>query len=454
MLTLAPPLHLYCHQHIIRALSFEMAPAKMNAVTFFNNQFPNADCTETCDNVMFDHDKNRYIRFNLDIGWALRPGHSNRISKGDDPFMRLYDRVCCGYSACDNPNCAFQGIELRPGVEQKVHGDRIEKQCKLCNQNLKAYPCPVRVYYKFTMKECVMTHKGTHSHGIYERKHLSEKQNKEIEQFVERYPNIEPKAATVGVDPQTCRVIQPISDIDPCLQNYENGAYEMRQAKQRIGLPTSQSDPFTAFHKIENDHPHYITDASIMQQQFCIAFRVPTIEIFLNFARYPIAMDITYKAVKGWYLCSSVIFSPEIKKHIVFFQAILKGTSTSDIQQYFSSMFRIFKLDFDSDNVLGVIMDFSQAQINAFLNAYSTYTGRNDGLKYLKGCYMHWMQSVKLVSSNHSMVPPQHRKSFLRCTYNLRTATCNQEFNLQLLVMITQCPPTWKWIKWWLQPKI
>lgn len=81
-------------------------------------------------------------------------------------------------------------------------------------------------------------------------------------------------------------------------------------------------------------------------------------------------------------------------------------------------MFTTCKLDFvNPGKMFGVIMDFSQAQINGFLAAYTMYTGRNDGLSYLKGCYMHWMQSVQRISSNHNMVPPEHHKRFLRYAY-------------------------------------
>lgn len=438
-----------------------MAPASTDKpVTFFSTQFPQSDCTELCSNVEFDPNagpKGRYVKFNLDIGWALREGHSNR-SSGSDPRTRLYDRVCCGYNACITEDCHAQltGIEFRPKVTEKVDGDNmVKKRCKHCNKQLKRFSCPVKVYFKFTSNGCEMTHEGTHSHGRYERKHLSVEQNKQMDQFVQRYPKIPPKAATVGIDPNSRQVIQPISEIDSCLENRERAAYQMKISKQRVGLPTTETDPLALFSKIESDYPYFITAANILEQQFFISFRPPTIDTFVNFGRYPIITDVTYKAVKGCYLSSSVIYSPEIAKHVVIFQAILKGTSVLEYQQYFLHMFTTCKLDFiHPGKMFAVIMDLSQAQINGFLAAYSIYTGRNDGLSYLKGCYMHWMQSVQRISSYHNMVPPKHRKRFLKYAYKLRTTTSNQEFNLQLLAMITELPPTWKWIKWWLQPSI
>ncbi|OBZ81170.1 hypothetical protein A0J61_10781, partial [Choanephora cucurbitarum] len=55
-------------------------------------------------------------------------------------------------------------------------------------------------------------------------------------------------------------------------------------------------------------------------------------------------------------------------------------------------------------------------------NGSGTPEQLNEGIGYLKGCHMHWMQSVQRVVKNHSAVPPQMRNEFLALTYKLRTA--------------------------------
>ncbi|KAJ8651994.1 hypothetical protein O0I10_012389 [Lichtheimia ornata] len=433
-----------------------MAPKNSITVTFFNTPFPENDCTEWCPDVYFNHAENAYDHFNLDIGWCLRGGNSNCV--GDDPSIRIYYRVCCGYNVCEDikdEKCILKDIQLRPAVKPSVNKKRLKQGCKGCNGDLVHYSCPVRVYYKFIPEGCEMRHQGTHSHKVCSRKHLSATQNRQMDELVTQHPAIQPKAASIGIDQQNRRVIEPAYNIDPILINRERVGYEMRKAKERKGQPISAKDPIEAFSKIQYEYPYFLMFANLIEQHFFISFKSPTIGPFVNFSQYPIVTDITYKAVRDCYLCSSVIYSPEIAKHVVIFQAIMKSTTTWQLQQYFLFLFTACKLNFiDKDKVFGFIMDFSQAEINGFLAAYSTYTSKDDGLMYLKGCYMHWMQSVQRVSSNHNAIPPPQRQFFLRWVYKIRTTTSEQVFNNQLFVMTTQFPATRSWIKWWLQPTI
>lgn len=388
---------------------------------------------------------NQYDRFNLDIWWCLRESNSNCV--GADPSIRLYSRNCDGYNICGNKDCDLANTYLRPAVTPSANKRRLERGCLSCNKKRVHHGCPVKVYYKFTPQGREMHHQGKHSHEVYMRSHLSVLQQNRMNEYIKQHLTIEPNAAVIGIDQQSRQVVGSTTDIDPCLINRERVAYEMKKAKQAIGVPSSASDPFVAFNKIQADYPFFITSASIIEQQFFISFKPPTIESFVNFARYPIVTDITYKAVKDWYLCSSVIYAPEIAKHVVVFQAMMKGCSTRYLHQYFLFIFTACKLDFVSGKVFRMVMDFSLTQINGFLSAYNMYTGLHDGLKYLKGCYMHWMQSVQRVSSNHNAVPPQSRETFLALVYEIRTTQSVEVFNKQLLAMTTQFPPTKNWIK-------
>ncbi|KAI7857502.1 hypothetical protein BDC45DRAFT_555035 [Circinella umbellata] len=56
-------------------------------------------------------------------------------------------------------------------------------------------------------------------------------------------------------------------------------------------------------------------------------------------------------------------------------------------------------------------------------------TGMPNGLQYLKGCYMHWMQSVQRVSSIHAVVPNNNRNRFLELASNLRTIPTITDFD-------------------------
>jgi hypothetical protein len=110
--------------------------------------------------------------------------------------------------------------------------------------------------------------------------------------------------------------------------------------------------------------------------------------------------DVTFKAVKtDYYLCSSVVYSPDLKKNIGFFQATIKHQATEQFSVYFQAMFKKFAIN--PDDFLGVLMDFSQSQREGFIDACQTAFGFTQArsLSYLKGCFMHWMQSVQRIKN-------------------------------------------------------
>jgi hypothetical protein len=114
--------------------------------------------------------------------------------------------------------------------------------------------------------------------------------------------------------------------------------------------------------------------------------------------------------MKRYRLCSSVIYVPYLKKHVVIFQAVIGGTESKYFKRYFEMFFDHFNIDFD--HFVGVIMDFSNAQSGGFMEAYQTkkkYSGEQvsdkyDGLQFLKGCLYHWMQSVRRIAQKHDVV--------------------------------------------------
>ncbi|KAI7858488.1 hypothetical protein BDC45DRAFT_554076 [Circinella umbellata] len=230
-------------------------------VTYFKTQFPNGDVTETCNDVVFDEEHDSYCKFNLDIGWAMKGGHSNRRADKNGDRIRKYDRVCCGYFTCENENC--------------------------------------------------------------------------------KNPTLRPKGATVGIDSRTGTIIASTREIDPILGNRERTRYETRKAKERMNITSLDDDPVKPFLKINNAYPGYLTDASVLPDLVVISFRGPSMPSCARISMFPIATDVTYKAVGGYYLCSSLIYSVESRRHVVIFQAILDKLTEASYQLYFTTLFSV-----------------------------------------------------------------------------------------------------------------
>lgn len=106
-------------------------------------------------------------------------------------------------------------------------------------------------------------------------------------------------------------------------------------------------------------------------------------------------------------LFGSILHGSE-RKHCVILHGIMNGLPKKYFETSFVALFTAIGFDFLNDRILGFMMNFSSAQINGFLSAVRVNTGGQvDGLQYLKGCSMHWMQSVQRASSNHNIVAPQ-----------------------------------------------
>ncbi|KAL1927500.1 hypothetical protein VTP01DRAFT_3737 [Rhizomucor pusillus] len=103
----------------------------------------------------FDHAKNAYVDFNLDIGWAA-------VATTDT--QSRYKRKCCIHIVCENGDCRLYGQQLRPSV----YGRRLVH-----------YNCRAEVFYVLSGNRCVLRHNGIHNHNAdkpYLTKHLSEEE--------------------------------------------------------------------------------------------------------------------------------------------------------------------------------------------------------------------------------------------------------------------------------------
>lgn len=101
-------------------------------------------------------------------------------------------------------------------------------------------------------------------------------------------------------------------------------------------------------------------------------------------------------------------------------------------------------------------MDFSLTQREGFLRARFSSSGldKAHAIPFLKGCYMHWIQSVQRIVSNYAVVPHNKSDLFRFLTYKMQKTTVDAVFVESNRRIITEFPCARRWIKWWLQPSI
>lgn len=421
----------------------------MTPITYFKSQFPDGTIEEI-SHARYCTEKKKYVDFNLDIGWSL---YTVNIKSSKDN-RRVHFKGCLGSVYCTNSGCRFFGLDVRPASSFKL----IEKQCCLiCEKQLSHKGCKVKVNFEFKGDECTLKHVGNHSHKTYLPKHLTVEEKVKLNKVVKKDPLITPKAAVVGVSAKTGEVVESFSDsINEILSNKDRVKYEINTSKRSQGM-AKRGEFLGEFGKIEKEFDGFIQSAEVASSKFCIIFAAPEMKKYdLPFDAYPIVTDVTYKAVEhGYYLCSSVLYVPALNKHLVIYQAIIGGLETRYFTKYFESLFEHFEINLEK--FMGVIMDFSSAQRKGFLEAYErayfkTSQPLPDGRRFLKGCYMHWMQSVQRLVSNYAVIPREQSKQFLQLVYTLRTTDSYPIYMQSILDLAISYPNCKKWLKWWLQP--
>lgn len=397
--------------------------------------------------------------FNLDIGWALTKLNQKTLSKG----TKVYNKTCLGYVHCKNSSCFFFNKAIRPKSNLTIS----TQHCMHCNKLVQHTPCPAKVKFVIDRNTCEMECDGSHNHGKYLAAHLSAEEKKKFSDRVKSDPLTTPKKMVAGISSQTGENLESVRKINPILGNKDRTKYELRRVREQ-SLPTRSKNFLGELGEIMTEEfEGYVVHAQVSTlSNFIVAFTSPSMQKYdLPFEKFPIVTDVTYKVINGnnRYLCSSVIFVPEIRKSIVFFQAIIGGLSMQYFTEYFVLLFNTFKLS--KSNFLGVLMDFSAAQRQGLLCAFNkVFNNNNNGggtteevqeaQRYLKGCYMHWMQSLNRIACNHAVVPIGEKRAFLSLAYTLRdsgSVTSFQKAVSQLLEKFPACNP---WLSWWMQPTV
>ncbi|KAG2216728.1 hypothetical protein INT45_013839 [Circinella minor] len=310
----------------------------------------------------FDNEKKKYINFSLDIGWSMHKIYGPRKQKNN---VHTYLKKCNGFVRCNEKGCRFYLKELHLQFDVKL----INKQytvigCKNCGSVLEHVDtCPAEVRYRFVNTKCKLEQIGNHNHGPYVSNHLSEEEKDKLTERLLVDPTVTPKAAVQDINCRTGQIVDSVVDINPILGEF-------------LG----------EFGKIMNNYTGS-----------------PAIKTYCRFSDLPAVTDVTYKAIeKGYYLCTTVIYIKELKKHAVIFQAVMDGLSHNYFAQYFFAFFT----------------------------------------------------ECKRISSNNNIIPYDKADKFRELVYTIRTTKDAEEFCRSCNEVVTRYKNSYKWLQWWLQPSI
>ncbi|KAI9365599.1 hypothetical protein BD770DRAFT_376864 [Pilaira anomala] len=341
------------------------------------------------------------------------------LKEGDHRKDYRVIKTCQGDFQCMNSFCTLYKVDTRLTTKKELIKTRKRLICKelvaWTKRKVKAV-----LYFSVKRMDCTVTHiinkskRIFHDHGSYSQKHLTQDQLEKVDELV--------NSGLTGI------AGGKISDI---LINKDRVKHELRASRIRNGLYIRTNDLFEEFTKIEDECPDYINSAELVSSRFCSTFSAPMMTMNKPpFETHPMITDVTYKAVcDGYYLCST-------------------------IRPVFVALFAIFAIK--PESFLGMIMDFSMAQREGFLQAFLISFGfsKAQAMPFLKGCYMHWKQSVQRIVSNHAVVSPEKAQRFLNLTYNMQRTTIDVVFDETVQSILREFPNSRRWVQWWLQPSI
>lgn len=122
--------------------------------------------------------------------------------------------------------------------------------------------------------------------------------------------------------------------------------------------------------------------------------------------------DVTYRVFRNGYLMTTSMYQMDLERWAPVLFTWMLGLETAHYKAHFVALLsQINEADmgsFEKDQLTRQVVDFSGAQKNGFISAYTQIfpgSTRDEALSRLKGCREHFRQSVTRIKRNRSMIP-------------------------------------------------
>lgn len=187
-----------------------------------------------------------------------------------------------------------------------------------------------------------------------------------------------------------------------------------------------------------------------------------------------ILTDVTYKVFDNFYLCTSSIFSYVLGRWVPVLWSVLLQQKEADFADHFFHLFSLLQQNgvasSDIERLMSGTVDFSRAQRNGFIAAYTRWRSDNAAFNslseqaqaaerklyathaatLLKGCLFHFRQSVTRVKRNGNFVAADKQTTFEHHIDGLLTATRVHELTDHAAQLLSLFPDCHDWLVWWL----
>ncbi|KAI8136646.1 hypothetical protein BJV82DRAFT_584350 [Fennellomyces sp. T-0311] len=306
---------------------------------------------------------------------------------------------CVGVIVCETPGCAREGTDLAPGSTIKRTEEHIaEKVCHSCKKPQKCVVKKLRADTAEKVTRAINMSAGATTSGLYAG----------MSKHTVNLPDIQALDISLynkGKLKYIRQKAQVAAETEAKEKDEDDREEDGDQVPKKITKPPKHEGSVEDILRLRKDYPNYIRCFSFYDDIAIITIWPPTLGPYLNLSAFPLVTDTTFSVFgeEGWYLCTSVIMSAFHCSHVVAFAAVINGQTARHFEYYFQELFRQYAIDFNDPNAfLGVLMDFSQSQVSGFLEAYRTEMGRDDGLKYIKCCNVHYRQNARRFTKTYA----------------------------------------------------
>lgn len=420
-------------------------------------QFPSGDAVITVPAAV--DGSGAYMYPKAEIGWSLRQDNMTTTSRG-----KTISKHCLGALRCMDGECIRYKVDIRPKTTSDGRSKQENDGCGQCKKRLAHISCSYVARVVYVGDVCRLEPgkkpgQDRHTHGQYMAIHLSADQEQELGTCIEANPGATPKDLILGMSSAIGTTFPSVRNINPMLQNIDRLGYHVRKEKKKAVTEKNESGievrtAIQELYQVQEDFSDMFVSFDLTKGNTVIGFRPPAIAGVINLQAYPMIMDATFTVFqKGFYLCTTVVYCQEIQKYATIFSAVIDGLSQRNFKAYFMRLFDVYDITFDGRrDILGIIMDFSDAQRGGFIQAYHEITARDDGIKYVKGCRVHFKRNVFKMAEAYKQ---QHggektrKKEISKLATSLTLAKTEDEYNAILSNLAEKFHIAKSWIKWW-----
>jgi len=421
--------------------------------------------------------------------------------------------------------CVHCPWKLRPCIRKQDLAIQANMTCGFCKGELLYLSCQAEVFKTVTKTSYTYRHIGLHTHPYPPEGKAHPQHVALLQKVIKENPNTRPQALITGSsfptnsDATNFRSSEGVGNIALQFNNISRVSVIRKQTLSNDSIiitSTKGSDAFLVdYMNFQEDCPNFTKQLILETDIAIISVQTEFMEYLLSVYRQDIVdqfdnnidvqeeipmlfshgcvTDAAHKFFQNGKLLITCCYFEVIHRWEPIFISWVGRQTARTYQQHFFKLFQSIANGLKDINgnkslqrlfqqVIGTVLDFSDAQRKGFQAAYAEFMEntpmgikcqlsnwtddkRSDGgtvfCSYqehydlggslLKGCEYHWHRNINHTARNRSLVPADQESKFRGLLAMLSTANTMVEYNSTVCLINMQFPNVKPWLEWWVQ---